>query len=116
MSKMLPKSEETQRVAFSLYPSEVQDIREHAARWGTVSRALEIAVEVLWAWEDLWDRGLLRVDPKTFLPLEHLGLGVPEELVMKGKARPELKVPFACRVSNRTVRMIDALAKEDRYG
>jgi hypothetical protein len=107
MSRILPKSEGMKRVAFSLYPSDIQEIREEATPWGTVGRALEVAIEVIW---DRFQR-----NPKDVIPLGYLGLGVPEEVVAAGKPLPELKVPFACRLSARIVLIMDELLKISPY-
>lgn len=93
MSKLVKDAENTTRETFSLYPSTVTSLRSLAGHFGSIGRAIQIAVELLY---QRAQQGEL-----------HSG---------KATDTAERKVPFSFFVLPRTKRLIEWLSDEKRYG
>jgi hypothetical protein len=104
MSKRLQGAEETTHTTFSLYPSEISSFRFMAKPFGSIGRAVQVAVEVLY---DRAQRGIL-------IDIEEVG--PPDEVIEAGRDSKQLKSPMSCDLLGRTSLLIDELAKPKRYG
>src|SRR5580704_5164532 len=100
MSKMLRGARKTTHTTFSLYPSEIRSFRAVAKPFGSIGRAIQVAVEVLYD-RELYGSAQQRIDLDQ--------LGPPDEVIEAGKERRELKAPMSCDLLDRTSKLIDEL-------
>lgn len=113
--KVLPNAEQTMHVTFSLFPSEISSIRRSAGVFGSVGRAVQVAVEVL------YDRavhhkenGLIDTEENGPPPeVEEAFYENPKTYLQRQK---ELKAPMSCDLLPRIERLIRELAKPTYYG
>lgn len=110
---MLPNADETTHVTFSLFPSQINSIRHAARSFGSVGRAVHVAVEVLYALRDK-KNGLLGLD-ETGVPAEVEDAFCENRETYKQK-QLELRAPMSCNLLPRTAWLIGELAKPEYYG
>jgi len=113
--KTLPHAEATTHVTFSLFPSEILSIRKSAGIFGSIGRAIQVAVEAL------YDRvvrdkkeGLIDIDEGG--PPPEVDDAFYENRKTYQQKQTELKAPMSCDLVPRTARLIGVLAKPRYYG
>jgi hypothetical protein len=88
------------RETFSLYPTTINSIRELAGHFGSIGRAIQIAVEILYR------------DARENPPRLH----GREAFASVEEKQQELKVPFSFFMLPRTKRLVEWLADQKQYG
>src|SRR5260370_1048424 len=111
--KTLPNAEATTHVTFSLFPSEINSIRKSAGIFGSVGRAVQVAVEVLHAVRDK-KNGLIEIEEEG--PPPEVLEAYYENPAAYRQEQTELKAPMSCDVVPRTARLMSELARRKYYG
>lgn len=96
-------------VTFSVYPATAENIRGMSDQFGSVGRAIQVAIELLY---DRARRGELFDDQDDDV-IDSLR-GFPNS-VLKG-SRDKLKVPFAFSILDRTEKLLRLLSESKYYG
>jgi hypothetical protein len=97
----LKKYDSTENLCFSLYPTTVKSLRSLCGEWGSIGRAIQVAVEIM----------VERIyNPRPDRPaLEGSGLSSAEERTR------ELKIPLSFKVLPITKEQIEWLSHAERY-
>ena len=114
--KSLKKHDSTYSLCFSLYPTTVKSLRSLCGEWGSIGRAIQVAVEILVDRLTPSLQEMMDSDGKkpaggwtSAHRLEGDGLATDEE------RRQGLKVPFTFSVVTRTEKQIEWLSHAERY-